>query len=69
MTKVELEFTPERPDDEVKMAIHFAHDANDAALYRKLKAQKSSVFEAVNGSCNRDGPRTTKGSAEIFPPI
>src|ERR1700722_14030437 len=40
LPKVELEFTPERSDDEVKMAVHFAHDARDPAYIAEVKAQK-----------------------------
>ena len=39
LSKVNLEFTPQRPDDETKMAIHFAHDAGDPAYIAEVKAQ------------------------------
>jgi hypothetical protein len=46
LPKVELEFTPERPDDEVKKAIHSAHDARDPAYIAEIKAQKIRRFRS-----------------------
>jgi hypothetical protein len=46
LPKVELEFTPERPDDEVKKAIHSAHDARDPAYIAEVKAQKIRRFRS-----------------------
>jgi hypothetical protein len=36
LQRVNLEFTPQRPDDEVKMAVHSAHDAGDPAYIAEV---------------------------------
>jgi hypothetical protein len=57
LQRVNLEFTPPRPDDEVKMAVHFAHDVGDAAHIAKVKAQK---IKRIRGGESFEQPRWTE---------
>ena len=62
-----LEFASPKPDDEVKMAIYFAHDANNPAQLERLKAQKIPRFRSGEWSLQPRWTENDQNERGYFP--